>query len=601
MSDRTVKWVNQIPLQRKIMAACLVVILIPLTILVIIFLDKSIQEERKQTAARLVQANEVILDRLSTVVTHIKTTSAMYLVYPEVIGYVKNNFHMEQPDYILTLRKLRKNVMSAKINPYVSSITYLSAEKNAYSGAGYNGMYLNHLFRLIEEMEEHQIKSMVSPVYETVINQQSVKTITYGFALVDTYTFEKAGYAFINLDLKQLGQNFLVFTQEGSTHTLAVQGDHIVYQESRVTDSMAAQIIKLLKKKGNEGEESKGLIMDLDLEEGNYRCAVDYDEVLDLTIMSLASQGDFMTKILMGMLYYFVILVIMIAVFIGVSIALSVKMTAPIRVLEEGMHHVERGELIPITRELNREDDLGQLIHGFNLMVSKLKESILREYESEHLQKKAQIMMLESQINPHFLYNTLNVMNSIATLEDVPAISELSTSLGDMFRYNISGRSMVTVKEEITQIRRYAGIQNFCMREQIEVIYSVSEEAGGERILKFLLQPLVENCFEHGFSGTIRKGFIRVSGITNERGISLSVEDNGAGIGKERLAYLKDRCKRPGVACLEEEHADSIGLLNVNFRLKSYYGEGYGLKIESQEGQGTRIILQIPKKEHIGR
>lgn len=90
-------------------------------------------------------------------------------------------------------------------------------------------------------MKAEKIKNMLSPVYETVINQQSVKTITYGFSLVDTYTFEPVGYAFINLDLKQFGQSFMVFTEDGSMDTMAVQGDYVIYQGPRVTDAMGSR------------------------------------------------------------------------------------------------------------------------------------------------------------------------------------------------------------------------------------------------------------------------------------------------------------------------------------------------------------------------
>ena len=217
-------WYKHIPMQRKILAACLVVILVPLTILVSLILRRSMDEEIDRSTVNMTQANEMIDDRLETIVNHLKTTSAMYLVYPDIIQFVKNDFNMDRPEYITTLRELRKNVMSAKINPYVSSITYLSNGNNAYSGAGYNETYMKRIESFAGTMKAEKIKNMLSPVYETVINQQSVKTITYGFSLVDTYTFEPVGDAFINLDLKQFGQSFMVFTEDGSMDTMAVQG-----------------------------------------------------------------------------------------------------------------------------------------------------------------------------------------------------------------------------------------------------------------------------------------------------------------------------------------------------------------------------------------
>lgn len=590
-------WYKQIPLQRKILAACLVVILVPLTVLVVLVLRRSMEEEIDRSTVSMTQANEMIDDRLETIVNHIKTTSAMYLVYPDIIQYVKNDFNVDRTDYITTLRELRKNVMSARINPYVSSITYLSDEGSAYSGAGYNENYMEQIKEFAGAMKENKIKNMLSPVYETVINQQNVKTITYGFSLVDTYTFEHVGYAFINLDLKQFGQSFQVFTEDGSMDTMAVQGDYVIYQGAHVTDKTAARVAEELRGQKGDFTDGKNLVTDLAFAGDKWRCVATYNEALDLTIISMAAGKVLKLKMLRGMVSYVVIVTIMIAVFVGVSVLLSIKLTRPIRVLEEGMHEVENGRLVPITQELDRQDDLGRLIHGFNTMTARLRESILKEYESRNLQKKAQIMMLESQINPHFLYNTLNVINSIAILEEVPEISELATSLGDMFRYNISGGSLVTVKDEITQIRRYAAIQRMCMAGQIEMIYEIEEEAEQKRILKFLLQPLVENCFEHGFSGDKRDGEIRIKASSVEGIVTLIVEDNGAGMSAKRLRQLTDKCREQGALCLEQEEKDSIGLLNVNFRLKNYYGEAYGLNLTSEVGVGTRITIRIPEGE----
>ena len=565
-------WYKHIPLQRKILAACLVVILVPLTILVSLVLRRSMEEEIDRSIVNMTQANEMIDDRLETIVNHLKTTSAMYLVYPDIIQYVKNDFNMDRPEYITTLRELRKNVMSAKINPYVSSITYLSNKNNAYSGAGYNENYMSRIEGFAETMKAEKIKNMLSSVYETVINQQSVRTITYGFSLVDTYTFEQVGYAFINLDLKQFGQSFMVFTEDGSMDSLAVQGDYVIYQGQRVTDAMASHVKQALLERKESFAANKNQVMNLNFSGEDWRMVATYNEALDLTIVSMAAGRVLKLHMMQGMASYVIIVVIMTAVFIGVSILLSVKLTRPIRVLEEGMHQVENGKLVPITQELNRQDDLGR-------------------------QKKAQIMMLESQINPHFLYNTLNVINSIAILEDVPEISELATGLGDMFRYNISGGSLVTVMDEITQIERYANIQKLCMAGRIETVFDVPEEVRGKKILKFLLQPLVENCFEHGFSQDKRDGRIGIRASSEEGVVTLTVEDNGAGMSEARLKQLTEKCREQGSLCLEKEETDSIGLLNVNFRLKNYYGEEYGLILESEEGRGTKITIRIPESE----
>ena len=158
-------------------------------------------------------------------------------------------------------------------------------------------------------------------------------------------------------------------------------------------------------------------------------------------------------------------------------------------------------------------------------------------------------------------------------------------------------QSLVTVMDEITQIERYTNIQKLCMAGQIEAVFDVPEEVRGKKILKFLLQPLVENCFEHGFSRDKRDGRIAISASSQEGVVTLTVEDNGSGMSGARLKQLKEKCREQGALCLDKEETDSIGLLNVNFRLKNYYGEEYGLILESEEGRGTKITIRIPEGE----
>ena len=151
--------------------------------------------------------------------------------------------------------------------------------------------------------------------------------------------------------------------------------------------------------------------------------------------------------------------------------------------------------------------------------------------------------------------------------------------------------------DEITQIERYANIQKLCMAGRIETVFDVPEEVRGKKILKFLLQPLFENCFEHGFSQDKRDGRIGIRASSEEGVVTLTVEDNGAGMSETRLKQLTEKCREQGSLCLEKEETDSIGLLNVNFRLKNYYGEEYGLILESEVGRGTKITIRIPESE----
>lgn len=293
--------------------------------------------------------------------------------------------------------------------------------------------------------------------------------------------------------------------------------------------------------------------------------------------------------------YVFATVLVLLVMLLEGNQLVSRKISKPIRELDASVKAHEAGGKPDIYIGGSSEiRHLGHSVQKSYEQIEKLMDEIIRQ---QNERRKSELDALQSQINPHFLYNTLNVINSIAILEDVPEISELATGLGDMFRYNISGGSLVTVMDEITQIERYANIQKLCMAGRIETVFDVPEEVRGKKILKFLFQPLVENCFEHGFSQDKRDGRIGIRASSEEGVVTLTVEDNGAGMSEARLKQLTEKCREQGSLCLEKEETDSIGLLNVNFRLKNYYGEEYGLILESEEGRGTKITIRIPESE----
>lgn len=324
----------------------------------------------------------------------------------------------------------------------------------------------------------------------------------------------------------------------------------------------------------------------------SYLCAAAWNQAMGLNIVNYAPMEIVNAQAFSGLMLYVISIVLLLVVFAGVSVILSIVMTKPIRILQSGMKAVEEGGLKPITEQADRQDDMGELIRGFNHMVSELKDSILREYESRDLQRKAQIKMLESQINPHFLYNVLNLISSIALLEDVPQISDIATDLAGLFRYSVSGGSTVTLREELAQVRRYIAIQCLCMAGELKVEYQTDDTAEECQVLKFLLQPLVENCFIHGFGRRGSGGALTIAARLEGGELLITVRDDGAGIPPERLDELQRLCREPQV--LYEKGHDGIGMLNVNFRLMAFYGKEHGLNIQSRPGGGTTLSMQIP-------
>lgn len=584
------RWYKRISLQRRILLS-FILFLVILSVVFGLFIARTARNGQDYYGGVLRQANSLIDDKLTTIIEDLRYTSAMYLVNTDILTYVENDFYMGKSQYVEVLRELKTNTLAVKVNPNLSSVTYLTLSGQVYSGAGYNEQYLQNLGRVAAEMEEKGVKYIITPVYETTINQQRMTTVTYAFRMSSPYNFKTVGYGFINIDMKRLAQSFQVLTIGETTAAMAVQDGRPVLDLSDSESEVGQAIVDAVT--GRQEQTMAGdALFTVKAGGESYLCAAAWNQAMGLNIVNYAPMEIVNAQAFSGLMLYVISIVMLLVVFAGVSVILSIVMTKPIRILQSGMKAVEEGGLKPITEQADRQDDMGELIRGFNHMVSELKDSILREYESRDLQRKAQIKMLESQINPHFLYNVLNLISSIALLEDVPQISDIATDLADLFRYSVSGGSTVTLREELAQVRRYIAIQRLCMAGELKVEYQTDDTAEECQVLKFLLQPLVENCFIHGFGRRGSGGALTIAARLEGGELLITVRDDGAGIPPERLDELQRLCREPQV--LYEKGHDGIGMLNVNFRLMAFYGKEHGLNIQSRPGGGTTLSMQIP-------
>ena len=279
------------------------------------------------------------------------------------------------------------------------------------------------------------------------------------------------------------------------------------------------------------------------------------------------------------------------AVFMAVSF--SRRFFRPVKALAGAMKEVQEGKL-DICVDVQSEDEIGYLTKTFNHMVRRIKKLIEDNYLIRLREKDAQIEALQLQINPHFLYNTLESMSCIAYVHEVAEISVMSRALADMFRYSIrrSG-TLVTIEDELNHIRNYMKIQKVRFGKKVNIDYRIQPEILQEKIIPLILQPLVENSIKYGVEVKMVPVDIVISIMQEEDDIVFRIEDNGSGISAEKQRELF-RSMRAGDHPGALEKNAHIGIVNVNSRLIYQYGEISGLQIESEEGHFTKIGFQIP-------
>lgn len=275
-----------------------------------------------------------------------------------------------------------------------------------------------------------------------------------------------------------------------------------------------------------------------------------------------------------------------------VAFWLSRSITRPVRKLSRLMAQVGKGDY-SISMRAQGKDEIGILIRAFNAMVAESKKLMETISSARLLQKEAEFKALQAQINPHFLYNALETINWMAAGKGADDICRMVSALGTLLRVSVSNKKeFVTVREELAYVRDYVYIQNIRCGGHIDYGAEVPEELLGLAIPKLILQPLVENAIIHGLEQSADGGRVRVTGCRRVSAVVFEVSDNGAGMAPEQVRDLLTHTAGHSRA----GHL-GMGLANVHDRIRLYYGEGYGLAIQSKPGAGAVVTIVLPEEE----
>lgn len=290
--------------------------------------------------------------------------------------------------------------------------------------------------------------------------------------------------------------------------------------------------------------------------------------------------------------------VVICSILIFLALIFSNTISKRLEMLTNKMKDVMNGDL-EIRYKINGKDEIGVLDDDFNNMINRLNKLINENYVQKIEKREAQLNSLQAQLNPHFLYNTLESINSIASVYNCIEICNISQKLGDMFRYNInSGKSeFVTVKDEILHIKNYEYIQKIRFDDKFEIIYDIPEAIYDYYVLKFILQPIVENCIIHGFKGNKDILHINISAYLDNITLVIDIIDDGIGMNEERLEYLITYISEKDDNIIGNKKK-SIGIKNVDSRLKLCFGDEYGISIYSSDAEGTKVSLRMPTKRN---
>ena len=289
------------------------------------------------------------------------------------------------------------------------------------------------------------------------------------------------------------------------------------------------------------------------------------------------------------MLYILAAAILILAVF-AISSILSREITKPLRRLSESMSRVEKGEFDRANVDVTMENEIGSLGKSYNLMTERI-HTLMEENVYEQKQKrKSELKALQAQINPHFLYNTLDSIIWMSEAGQSDEVVEMTSALAKLLRQSISNdHEQVELGQEMEYVKNYLTIQKMRYQDKLEYTVEVDPKVRHVMIVKLVLQPIVENAIYHGIKYKGSKGTLRIRAFAESEDVCIVIEDNGIGMDETALNIIFDETQKI-------HKQNGVGVPNVQKRLKLYYGDKYGIIYESKVGIGTRATIRIPQQ-----
>lgn len=401
------------------------------------------------------------------------------------------------------------------------------------------------------------------------------------YRIEDVYENQTVGYLKVDMDLNALKERFLQSYTNVAGISISDADGNLLFWEGEAVQAPDA----LYRQGANE-------IRSYETEEYIMSCSVSESTGWRLCV-AMSKDAVFSNQRIMvwG-------LVIIMAVIVSVTLLISGKcfsvITVNFRRLAEGMESVKKGDLHTHV-EPDVEDEIGVLIWEFNEMVGRVNELVQTVEAKQILLKEAEIKALQQQINPHFMHNIMETIMGLASEGMDDEVIQVSECMSDMLRYNTRFENITTLQDELEQVRSYVSILKIRFEDRFEAYYDIDEECMACSMVKFTLQPLVENAISHGLSQTERDGMLRIRVKREGDRISIMIFDNGTGMSGDKREEMQQRLAQTAERPLEYiEQYKSLGVLNVHLRLRMYYGEAYSIELFSKEGRGTCFLIKIP-------
>ena len=308
------------------------------------------------------------------------------------------------------------------------------------------------------------------------------------------------------------------------------------------------------------------------------------------TVVSCSYTSELLKRSNQAQELYMLMAVILVAVALIISSIVSKTITRPILKLQSSMALIQEGDFQAGNVEVDSRNEIGSLTETFNVMTQKIQELMVQIIEEQQAKRKSELKALQSQINPHFLYNTLDSIIWMAEEGKNEEVVVMTASLAKLFRQIISNEEEeISIFQEVEYCRNYLIIQKMRYKDKLEFEIDLDPDIKGEKIIKLVLQPLIENAIYHGLKYKESKGMLILKGYGLGDDIIFEIKDNGVGMDQDTMEHIFERHK-------VNYRSNGVGVYNVERRIRLSYGQEYGISYKSKLGEGTVATMRIPKE-----
>lgn len=593
MKKRYISFMNQI------LIFCSLIVVLPFTIIIFFYTLETLKKADKDYQDILKKANIQVETGVSAIISNAERLSYLHIVNDSFSELLRHKHDVYDWDFLKDNKVVVNIVRDAVLlNPDIYNVVIINSAGNVYD-SNFNYYYWKNMYQDLPmwgEMAKNSpekrfidIRYSSENVPEALMLVKPMEDIERGKTLGIigiTISFKAIREILTNIVLD--GEQLIVYNKSG-VPVYSCSGKNVEKQE----DSQG-KIWKCL----NIAEmEEDSAVKTFAIGKDTYIGGIQKLNQLGWTVVTYTDRSYVRKPYTQNIRVFFIIAVLITVFDLGLAYLFIRRLNFSIHGLCQAMEKSgENG--IPETLFLEKREfktEIDMLIHSYNNVICRLKKSMEQSVELQMNEQRMEFRMLQAQINPHFLYNTLNAITWQAADKGEEEISILSSSLGRFFRISLSkGEEVISLREEIEHVTSYLEIQSIRYGEKLNYDVEADSSLMEYKVLKLILQPLAENSIYHGIKEKAQAGWIHIRAQLihvdegNDR-LQISVWDNGLGIACDMLKKINY-----SLANGETNSADGYGIFNVNERIRLYYGEQYGLLYESEEGEWTKAILTLP-------